>query len=282
MSSRLVLALLLLTPSTLAQLTEKQAISQAKAAGKVQVSLFKQIGKTALAGLDANLDNLEAALDESSAVGTVALNAGVSAIEFVVDMNDAYRDAVLQMAAAESTALVEFADGEDLHGVYPEAFYTGTGGLMDAHRKSLLKAATKLRDSANKRLAQFAKKAEDLAGIAVIGRVELPTAKVASALNQPGYNEVGEGLRLDCVLAASALDTAIDGIMVVGGASGDTASDATVTWFREQAETEAALVSVSDDGRWSALFSALKEGNYVVGAEQGALVATDLTEIGLR
>jgi hypothetical protein len=41
MSLRPVLVLLLLAPATLAQLTEKQAIAQAKAAGKDLVAVFK-------------------------------------------------------------------------------------------------------------------------------------------------------------------------------------------------------------------------------------------------
>jgi hypothetical protein len=273
------LALLVLSAPALAQLTEKQAVAEVKAAGKSALSEFKQLGKASLASLDAELKVIEAGLDDTTTVATFSSGVSNALIEFLGTLDDAWETSLLGFGLATTTAMAQL-DGGGADGVYPESVYAGAGGVVDAFRKSLLKAAHKVRDAAIKRLAKCAAKAEK-AGLALTVRLELPATAVAYFANPGASGPLNEDARIDLALAVSALDTLVDGSLVVSGTTG-LAEDVTVTWARSFAEEDSVSVEPEVSGRFLASFTALKEGSYAVGAVQGTGLLDAVADIGVR
>lgn len=272
--------LLALTPPARAQLTDKQAVAEVKAAGKSELANFKQLGKAALAALDADLKVIEADLDDATTVNLFSSAVAGAATDFLDTMHPAWTTAFQQVAVQTSVALTGLQGG-GADGVYPEALYKGAGGVPDAFRKSMLKAASKVRDAARKRLAKCAALAEKQAGLALTAQLELPTVAAAYAANPGEAVSAVEGARIDLVLAVSALDALDDGQLVIAGTS-PSLDDVTISWTRTFAESDSTVIEPPKTGRFSADFSGLKEGSYVVAVVQGVPGQDSVGEIGVR
>jgi hypothetical protein len=284
MSIRTLALLLVLAPAALAQITEKQAVAQVKTTSKAQIKAFKQNGAAALATLDAALKSAESQLAPASDVGTVTTEVGNAAIAFVSTMNADYVNAIDLTDSASMQALVSLANGGSLNGLYPKDLYFGTGGVLDAHRKSMEAAALKLRDSARKRLAKTQSLAEKKAGISLIVEVELPTVLDARTVNQTDDFGFGERSRFDVLVSASKLDTAHDGVLIIAGSTDNTDDGVSVGFDGPNGLSDD--VGATPDpgtGRFLGFFTSVPEGGYGVWAKQGTNEAFDAVgEIGVR
>jgi hypothetical protein len=278
------LSLLTLAQAAAAQITDKQAVAQVKLTSKAQVKAFKQNGAAALGTLDAALKSAEAQLGPGSDVGTVTSQVGTAAITFVSTMNTDYANAIDLTDSAAMQALVSLANGGNLNGLYPKDLYFGTGGVLDAHRKSMATAALKLRDAARKRLAKTQTLAEKQAGIGLIVEVDLPTVVDARTVNQDDEFGFGERSRFDVVVSASKLDTANDGVLIIAGATDNTDDGVSVGFDGPSSVTDSAGVTPDPStGRFLAFFTSQPEGGYAVWAKQGTNEAFDAVgEIGIR
>jgi hypothetical protein len=283
-SSAALLAALVLVPSLAAQISDKQAVAEVKTTSKAQIKAFKQNGAAALGTLDAALKSAEAQLGPASDLSTVTTQVGTAAITFVSTMNTDYANAIDLTASAAMQALVALANGGNLTGLYPKDLYFGTGGVLDAHRKSMAAAALKLRDAARKRLAKTQALAEKQAGLGLIVEVDLPTVADAHTVNQDDNFGFGERSRFDVVVSASKLDTAHDGVLIIAGSTDNTDDGVSVGFDGPNGSTNSvdATADVST-GRFLALFTGEPEGGYGVWAKQGTNEAFDAVgEIGIR
>lgn len=279
-----MLALAALANPLSAQLTDKQAVAEVKTASKSQLKAFKQNGAAALGTMDATLKTIEGLLTSSSDVTTVASQVANAAIIFMTTMNDDYFNALDTPPQTAALALQSLANGSDLNGIYPKDLYFGTGGVLDAHRKSMAAAAGKVRDAAIKRLAKTAALAEKVAGIALIVELELPSVVDANELNQNDLLGFSERSRFDVILSASKLGTANDGVLVIAGATDNTNLDVNVEFDGPDGSFGSDVVTPdAGNGRFTGFFSGLAEGGYGVAAKQGSALAFDAVgEIGLR
>jgi hypothetical protein len=283
MSLRLLGLVLLLAPATLAQVTEAQAVAQVKSAAKTQLATFKSTTKAALATLDTALTEIEAGLDPEDHPSDIAMLIGDALVTFYTSAENAWSNAIEVSGDAAAGALGDLADGGDLAGQYPASLYAGSGGVLDAHRKAVLKAATKLREAAVKRLAKTASRCEKLRGFSLNVRLSLPAAALAFSVNQQTTSQIDEGPRLNVLIAMSALDATEDGVILVEGTSGDESDDATVSWRRTFGETDSEDVDVDlSSGHFQALFLGVLEGGYAVSVQQTAGPVHDVAEIGVR
>lgn len=280
---RTVLALLLVAPLSSAELTIPQALSQLKSASKTQLATFKADTKTALATLNTDLAAIEDTMRGEDHPSDIALFVGNATVTFYTSAENAWSNAVEQMSAAVAGVLGDLADGSDLAGIYPASAYAGSGGVLDAHRKSLLRAALKVRDSAVKRLAKTAKLVESELGFSMNVRLNFPAAALAFSVNQQTSSQIDEGARINLVIALSALDESADGVIMVEGTTGSTADDVSVAWQREFGETATDDVSADGaTGHFQKSFSGLVEGGYAISVRQTAGPVHDVAEIGVR
>jgi hypothetical protein len=274
------LLLLALAPALLAQITEKQALAQLKAANKEQLKLFKQAGKDALSALETALD----AMDKDGLGGATPLEAAnVVAdvvIPFVDSVNFAHASAFYSTVSAAEDTLVALANGADLAGVYAPDYYFGTGGTLDDGRDALDKEAAKLRASALKRIEKSLAKAEKSEGLAFALELRLPTRELATGLTQYGGLGIGQGPSFDVMISVSSLEAGHDGVMLLAGAT-DESSDQVLVRRMLGADDVSASVPVVNL-RFTATFTDLKEGGYAISATQGTAPDTSTSSLGVR
>ena len=283
MSLRVLGFVLVFAPAALAQLTEGQALAQVKAASKTQLATFKATTKAALATLNTDLAAIEDQMGGEDHPSDIALFVGNATVTFYTSAENAFSNAIEQMAGAVAGVLGDLADGNDLEGNYPASAYAGSGGVLDAHRKALHKAALKVRDAAVKRLAKTAKLVESELGFSMNVRLNFPAAALAFAVNQQTSSQIDEGARINLVIALSELDQSADGVIMVEGTTGSTADDVSVAWRREFGETATADVSADGaTGHFQKSFSGLVEGGYAISVQQTAGPVHDVAEIGVR
>jgi hypothetical protein len=270
------LALLALTPSALASPASK-AVAVVKASTKAHLKEFKQAGAAALAELDTELDTLDGTFTtdttpiEAAAAVTDALTVFLDAVAA------AYANAVTGVISDAEEALHTFADGADLHGLYPDDFYYGTGGALDDSKATMDKEAGKLRTAALKRIDKTFAKAE-AAGLGFAVHLRLPSRDLGNQIDADGGFGIVQSATIDLVLSVSRLADASDGVLVVSGPS-DTTGDVTVI---RQHFLDADEVSVSCITRFVATFTGLVEGGYTVGAHQGTGEPASTDSIGVR
>jgi hypothetical protein len=267
-----------------AQISEKEAIAQVKAATKAQVKAFKQNAAAALTTLDASLDTLDDLLTESTDAATVASQFTGMAIEYMASINEAYVGAKSLVADAASLSLDALADGGDLQGLYPEDFSYGSGGALDKARAQLQHVGIKSRDAAQKRLAKSAALAEKVAHVAITCRLDFPQRANPQAVNQGDSPVVSQACTLDVVVGVSDLDVADDGILLFAGATAETGTDVTVGYTGPAFASEIATTDPDPGtGRFLGVFTSLPEGGYAVFANQTASFPhPGVGEIGVR
>jgi hypothetical protein len=273
----------LLAISAAGQTTEKETVAVVKAAAKLQLKAFKTLGKAALTSLDSSLEVLELGLSDASPVNTTVPAVAASAAVFLDSLHDAFVLAEEQVDDATAQALTALQNGGDLQGLYPVDLYYGTGGTLDDFRADLLKAATKLAEGARKRLAKTVKLAEKQAGLGLTFQVFFPPTREGSLVNPGGQVSLPLEPRLDLVVAGSRLETASDGMLVIGGVTTITGFDVSLGYFGPEGSSDFADFAVSVDGRFLGSFGAsLPEGGYAAFAAQGTGTHDDAAGIGIR
>jgi hypothetical protein len=263
------------------QAAEKQAVAAVKAAGKEQLKAFKQVGAMALSVLDSTLDIVDAELAADSAGGTLGEGMAAAIVDFLVDLDEPYGEAILAVEQAAADALATLADGGDLAGLYPEDLYAGTGGALDDARARLEKEGQKLRKAALKRIAKTSAKADKVANIAVTVKLLFPAYPYTTAVNQGETVVLTQTIRIDFALAASDLDEAADGFLF---ASGFTVAneDVEFAFFRTGLESGEVVATEASPDRFTGSFQSMVEGGYALFTKQGSAQNADTLAIGLR
>jgi len=275
------LAVLFLAHAATAQLTDKQAVAQVKAATKSELKTFKQAGADALKTLNTDLGEFDGMLTDSITTGVVIGNLQNRVLPFVVAVNTAFADAVKNVDGATSDALVALANGGSLAGVYPDDLYYGTGGALDDFRAALNKAAAKLHDSAAKRLAKTVTLAEKISNIAIVAELRLPSLEQAEAVDQASVTFMGETARLDLVLTVSSLGTANDGLFFFAGSTADLSDTVDVGYFNQDGIASVGAFLPDSDGRFAGSLASGHEGGDIAFVKQKA-VLTSTIAIGVR
>ena len=270
------LALLALLPAVQASPTSK-AVATVKASIKAHLKEFKQAGATALADLDSALDTLDGTFTDATTPTEAAAAVSDAVTTFLDAVLTAHADAVFGVDGDADQALHVLADGANLHGLYPDDFYYGTGGALDASRATMGKETGKLRAAALKRLAKSFAKAE-AAGLGFAVELQLPSRDLGDQVDADGGFVIIQSATIDLVLSVSRLAVANDGVLVVSGPSG-TDGDVTVIrqHFLDDDEVEVPCIS-----RFVATFEDLVEGGYTVGAHQGTGEPASTGSIGVR
>jgi hypothetical protein len=287
-----VLALLAFAAAAPAQLTEPQAIAQAKSGAKAALPALKADIKAALQELDADLDAFEATLDGGNAPGDAAAALGAAINALQTALGAAVNDAIAAADEAAAAALEALAgSGGDLAGVFPEPLYYGTRGVLDAHLEKVLKLADGTLKAARKRLAQTEAKAE-ATGLLLAFVLDRPGRQEVSAVGQGLVTAVGGGAggartcRLDGAVSASRAEALEDGVLFATGA-GEDGTNLDVQALVLQAFVDS--VPATFDGgsqRFTAVLdnsgAGHAEGGYVLLLDQGASSFTHAAAIGLR
>ena len=265
LSRILPIALALLLPHAApAQSIESRQLAALRSACKAELKTLKQTGAAAAVLFDAQLDALALQLSASSETDFVVGQLAVSATALMQSLNMAFAQELTSIEIDAAAALQAVGGQDDLAGSYPADLRYGSGGLLDDNRARALKAASKVRDAAVKRLAQFAKQAQLEAGLDVVALLRFPTREIATAVNQDEIRTLRQTATIDVVIAASALGLAHDGAVFVAGSTGYASDDVTVGYFRDGATTAESLVAPSISGRFSFTFTGLEEGGYAV------------------
>lgn len=282
-----LLALLLLAVPAAAQLTEPQAVAQAKAGAKAALPALKTSIKAALQGLDADLDAFEATLDGSNAPGDAAAALGAAINSLQTDLGAAVNDAIEAADEAAAAALEALAgSGGDLAGVFPEPLYYGTRGVLDAHLEKVLKLADGALKAARKRLAQTEAKAE-ATGLLLAFVLDRPGRLEVNAVGQNDTTGVGRICRLDGAVSASRADAVADGVLFATGA-GDSGTSLTVQALVGNGFVEIGTSATFDGGsqRFTVVLdnggAGHAEGGYALVLDQDAPSFTSAAAIGLR
>lgn len=273
-----------------AQLTEKQALAQAKVAAKVALAGHKARVGPALDDLEAALDALVAGL-QAGQFGTPLLQTFLdSAHAFQLEMTDATEDADLAIADGFTLALIDLGGGAGaaLDGKYPADFYSGSGGACDDLQVALRKAVAKTYAKLRKRSDAAVKQAR---AVDVGLTIELFEPRPR------GFNTPNEGSTAGAfqnpvichlLVGGSSLAADGDGIVLAAGTGSSANGDVSVLLFAEPQLGDPAFVvqttsvtSIPDlGGEWSLLVddegAGLPEGNYIVDTFfSGDLTSTD-------
>jgi len=291
-SSRNVVAALVLALSALAapagaQLTEAQSVGLVKAATKAQGKVLKATGKSALIALDVALDAIEGSLGDQSPATPVVLDVGNAAVALLDTLDAALEAAIRAVDETAKDSLEALADGGDLAGQFPRAFYFGTGGVLDASRTALVKDAVKVRDAARKRIGKTIEKAESMAGIGLAVTLELPTVVRGESVNQDQKVGLALGARLDLLVAGSSLDVLSDGIIFAAGLTDISNADVELTVVLGPGIVDTLTIDVAPGSRrFTAVlsddFTGFDEGNALVGTTQSGSIVGSAAEIGVR
>ncbi len=279
---RLVLASLLLcaTRASAQVLTEAQAVAAVKAAGKLEVKLFKVVTKAAIVQLDAELDAIEA--DLSPETQSAALVGSVADIVFdlLEACDDALFSAVDGIAAATADALLEM-DGP-LEGHFPAALYYGSSGPLDDSLTSLRKAAAKVRDAVDKRLQKVVAKAGK-SGIGLTAFLQWPRALDFEPIDEGDTELVGRGPELEFAVAGGRFDTPDDGAMLAVGVSDDTFTSLDVDIIDSGGAVDSVPAFFTEGSQhfFGAPDVGMAEGNYVMGVTQGTGPRHSLIPFGI-
>ena len=275
------LALLALAHAAAAQLTEKQAVAELKAASKDQLKTFKQAGADAISALNDALAGVEGELSGSTLPTPFAEAVNQAVLGFLVSVEGAYEDASFGFGDSGAQTLQSLGGGGTLGGVYPKDFVPGAGGVIDQFHVALDKAAAKLHDAAVKRLAKTAAKAEKVAGLALAVELRLPSRELSQMVDQNSVQSLGEGARLDAVVAASLEGAVHDGVIEVSGTTTDLADDIDVGIESAAGSLSSGATSVPVGGRFGVELLSLPEGACIAFVKQAGLPFSTVS-IGLR
>jgi len=264
------LAVLALAHLAAAQLTEKAAIAELKAATKDALKSFKAAGSEATKALNTDLGEFEGLLSDSTTPSDAVGNMDNRVLPFVEAMNTTYEQAVSAANSAASQLL------NTLGGDPPADFVYGSGGVLDDFRASLGKAAVKLHDSALKRLAKTQAKAEKVSNLALEVELRMPAQEVSEAVEANAVTAVGQGARLDFVVAASVLGTANDVTIAISGSTSDTSNTVDVGLHDKSGIVSTGGFLPDSDGRFTGTLSSQQEHGFVAFVKQGGPVESTI------
>ncbi len=260
-------ALLLLCAPLSAQLDEKAAVAQYKSETKALLKDFKAdstpLKQAAVDAIEAFEDDLSAGGDAFAAADTLAgaLHA------YHGDMRTLLLELALASDASWQQALSDFAGGAALDGIYPEGLVSGDGGAVDDLRTAVDKHLFKLAASLNKRLDK-AEKAADKEGFGLLAWSGPPPGLNASAASESLNVSAFPELTADVLLSLSALDSAADGQLWIGGTSNSTKLPVAVSVTQGLAQLDSGGIPVSLQQTWQLHLdgsgAGLAEGNVIV------------------
>jgi len=267
-----ILLLLLVTGPAAAQLTEKAAVAQMTGEGKSGVADFAALSKATTKTLQASLDQ----------VGQAVQIGGYAPEDFDL-IFDALRAAQLQLRDDTETvgivhlialgqALSQLPQGPQGH--YAAPLCRGAGGTVDDFHARLTKRLDKLAASLRKLLAALAKVLEKEAGFALSFRIEPPTRDFEGAANgfypYTAWPAPGLTLTIDTVLAGSSLSVEMDGRLSVAGSADGDFGKVNVAITNDGGLNNFVQLVAPDPNtkRWTATFTGLKEGHYLIVARQ--------------
>jgi hypothetical protein len=269
------MVLLLLATPLAAQLSDKEATAQYKSESKTLLKDFKaastDLKATVIDAIEVFEDGLPDAADPFASANTLA--------EALKDYHSSVRELLLEVSLASNAfwmqALSDFANGVPLNGIYPEGLVSGDGGPVDDLRQAVDKHLAKLATSINKRLDK-AEKAAEKDGFGLLAWSGPPQGMVPGESSEALSVSAFPPLSIDVLLSLSALDTAADGRLWVGGSSNSAKVPVSLTVTQGLDTVDSAGVPVSTTQTW--LFELDGEGTGLV--EGNLLVFADLDDAG--
>ena len=265
-----LLLVLLLPPLVPAQVSEAQAVKEAKASAKAALATFKTAVNAARDAFLDDVASVDAAFKAGKGSGLDLSGLFDSAVALQTAVQDAVLDADLDIAGGMQIALNDFADGADLDGVLPLEFQVGRSGILDDANVAIDKLLAKTYASLQKRLD----KTEALVEKSSVHRMTFSISRpwgslhhAASELTNTGYPA---GFGIDVILGMRDSTTPLTGAFFIAGTDGQATSgpgiDVELIHVDKPAEPAQILAATPDLGRWSALVASLKPGNYVCAA----------------
>lgn len=279
----LVLSLALAAPAR-AQISEAAAAAELKAAATANLAQLKAELKAAVAGLDAVLDDFEAAIPGDGG-SLAALGDLFTALQdFQGEVVSALEAAGMATDIRCCELLGELQGEGDLQGRYPRDLVPNGGGALERFRTQADKAVATACLAVDKRLrstvAKLAKK--DGVDLCVLLR---PPAQVRDNVISPEsvLEPASRPMSIDIVVAASAQDVLGDGVLIFGGAADLSLSDVTAGWQETEAAFPTLVIADAGGHGWSCTAPApLPEGQYTLSASQGTDGALVTASVGMR
>ncbi len=199
------------------------------------------------------------------------------------DISEAVQNAVLDMRAVGSQLLTDINGGlvDPSIGIYPENFYRGDQGHLDAFHfnvREIVRKSLKLTRHRMRRLAKNLRKNTTVQVTSVVGpRLAMPALVIGEGVVSP----LEEMLMVDLLMAHSDTNFNDDGFLYASGSANATEGPVTVEIYDITGQVVASQLSqLSPQNRWLVTFENMTEGNYQVLATQG--VHRALSEIGVR
>jgi hypothetical protein len=274
-----VLSLVALAPAGAAQLTEKQADAQLKAATKQARKDHAASLKLRLAALDVDIDTFLAA-NEDGVVDASFTDLFDDVVRFQMDL---YFDFVAFHGSAVDAAielLDQFADGGDLDGAYPDEFRFGTGAALDDLRSAMQATQAKTLTKARQLLEQAAGKLAKLGDARITFLLEPATMDGRDGFIQGATTgQTRDPLVLHTVLALGLQSVSGGGLLLAAG-NGDVDGDPITVRAVVEGGLQTATPTFPELGSpyWTAVVDAggagLADGNAYVVAYQGTYAAS--------
>lgn len=202
------------------------------------------------------------------------------------EVSHAIQTAVKDMRSTASQLLADISGGtvDPASGIFPENFYRGDQGHLDAFHYNVREISRKSLKLARKRMRKLARSIRRNTTInltSVVGpRLAMPALVVGAGTVSP----IEELLMVDLLMAHSDSNFPDNGFLHASGSANPGLGDVTVEIYDitgELVDTQVSPLSVGTlPNRWLVHFSGLTEGNYQVLATQG--VHRSLSEIGVR
>ena len=279
------LVLLLLAPVASAQLTDKQATKELRAAAKDSLKAVKDAIDTARDDAMDAIKAYEDALKNNGFDEVATLELFGQLHDFMGSVMDGTRDEAFLLGEAASELLNQIDDPNVGLGIYPRDFQSGTDGLLDDTRAKMEQAAEKALDQVFKRLDKtgklLAKKNTDL--LLTVVRRPLTPGVLDVAANFAAAEAFADApqVTIDLAITLSSASVTGDGLAFLAGVGSEAAVNVHATFAGETI----IVAPDADTDRWSATFGlveSLDEGNVLAEAVAEAGGAQDTLVIAVR
>jgi hypothetical protein len=260
------LAMLVLVPLAPAQISEAQAVKEARAASKAALAALKTAVHDAR---DAFLEDV-AAVEAKFKAGDGAMADLDGMFDSAVALQTVVQEAVYiqSFAAADGVqqALAHLADGADLNGGYPEPLQLGTSGVLDDTMAAIDKLLLKTYAALDKRLNKTEAVVEAAGDLRLRVRLRPPYGSLPIAASEGGHNGLHAGLGIDVIWAARDSTLVDAGRLSVAGsdvfADGPSGLDLIVYYMEKENFEPTTAVAVGLDERWTGQLENLPRGSY--------------------
>lgn len=270
--------------SARAEITEAAAKKQLKKATQARYSVFQKEVKAAIANFSLDRKQFEADVASGNYSDSELVQLFFAATTMQEAVQDAMLTAVLDAAADASAILLELSGGASLNGDYPQAFYSGAGGVWDQYRDKIERFVDKRYKKVAAKLRATGKLLQKKAGVGFTFRLRRPGAVRAAGFNEfVSWFMTSPPMGIDTVFGIGHLGDPQSGRICYGGQADD---DDTVNVSVSGSDFESASVSASQTRRWAVVLtksgSMLKAGNYTIRAQADAAGAEVEDVIAIR